>query len=90
MLEELLSPLLLIIVIAVLVVGSFLAWAVLSFINSHRRIADSLEELVRKFDPTVEKRESEKEWVIEEPSSRMLENSIGAGPQQGPAGRGLL
>ncbi|MBI4489014.1 MAG: hypothetical protein HY694_08000 [Deltaproteobacteria bacterium] len=90
MLDELLSPLLLIAVIAILVVAFFLVWAMLDFINSHRRIADSLEELVRKSDLTVERRESEKEWVIEEPSSRKPENAIGAGPNKAQLGESFF
>lgn len=62
--DELLSLLFLIAVIAILVVVSFLVWVHLSLINCQRRIADSLEELVRRLDPTVEKRDSEREWVI--------------------------
>lgn len=90
MLDEPLSPLLLIHVTAVLVGAFFLAWALGSLINSHRRIADSLEKLVRKLDPTVEKRESEQEWVIEEPSSKKLENSIGAGPSKAQVGESFF
>ncbi len=77
-LDELLSLFLLINPIAILVVAFFLAWALGSLMNSHRRIADSLERLVRELNPTVGKTDSEKEWVIEEPSSRVVENSVEA------------
>lgn len=93
MLEELLSPLLLTTVIAILVATFFLAWAMLSFIHCHHRIADSLEKLLRKLDLTVEKGDSEKEekeWVLEEPSSRKLENSIGAGPGKAQLGESFF
>ncbi len=90
MLEELLSPLLLITVTAILVVAFFLAWTILSFVNSQRRIADSLEKLMRNLNLTVEKRESEKEWVIEEPSSKKPENPIGAGRSNDQVGEGFF
>ena len=79
MLDELLSALLLIAVIATLVGASFLVWAMLSFIKSQRRIADSLEKLARKLDSPLDNRDPEKEWVIEEPDTAELENPIGSG-----------
>jgi hypothetical protein len=80
MAEELLSPVLLIAVIATLVVAIFLVWTILSFTASQRRIAGSLEALVRRLDLAEEIRNPDKEWVIEEPSRGKLKNSISAGP----------
>ena len=61
MLREFLSPLLLIIVIGLFVIALYLSWAILSFITSLRRIADSLEKLVRQLDRPAEKINLEKE-----------------------------
>ncbi len=87
MLGEFLSPLLLISVIGLFVVALYLARAISSFATSQRRIADLLERLVRKLDRPAEKINSEKEWVLEEPSNRKLKNSLGAGPSRAQAGQ---
>jgi len=83
MLGEFLSPLLLISVIGSFVVALYLAWAMLSFINSLRRIADSLEKLVRKLDPIVEKTGSEKEWIFEQDAGGTRSGRVRGSPRKG-------